>query len=368
MAASTCPAAEPATASTPVTADTEAREVLSPEQWKRVESATDRALAWLASRQRDDGSFPTRDTGQPAVTALCVLAFLAVGNSPGEGRHGAVIDKGIEYVLGCQHPDGLIAKVPPRSSRRITPAQCAAYNHAIGGLMLTEAYGMTSGEVNRRIRSGVEAALAYARRQHPTPKRHPADQGGWRYLRSWQSSDSDLSVTSWNLMFLRSAKNAGFEVPAEVVDESLKFVRSCFNERDHTFWYALRGQERVTTRAMTGAGILSLSLGGQHQTKAARQAGEWLLLHPFDRYRHREGFDRFFYGAFYCSHAMFQLAGRYWTEFYPILVRTLIDNQRPDGSWDVEPATDYQYGNAYSTALSVLALSAPHQLLPVFQR
>ncbi len=121
---------------------------------------------------------------------------------------------------------------------------------------------------------------------------------------------------------------------------------------------------------MVGAGILAFSLGGQHGDVSARQAGEWLLRHPFDRYL--EQFfpqDRFFYGAFYCSQAMFQLGGRYWEGFYPKLLDTLATHQHPDGSWDRETwRTDASFGKVYTTAIAVLALSSPYQLLPIFQR
>jgi len=121
-------------------------------------------------------------------------------------------------------------------------------------------------------------------------------------------------------------------------------------------------------RAVTGAGIVSLSLAGLHQTEMARQAGRWLLDHPFDRYMGTVGrCDRFFYGAFTCSQAMFQLGGRFWAEFYPVMARTLVEAQHPEGWWDKEKR-DMAYGWVYSTAMAVLALSPPYQLLPIFQR
>jgi len=347
------------------------RDILTPQQWKRVDLGVDRALVWIASRQQPDGSFPTKSTGQPAVTALCVLAFLSRGHLPGEGPHEAAISKAIDYVLSCQHPEGLIALVHPRGVRDIRVSQAAAYNHAIGALLLSEVYGMTAARANERIRSAAEAALAYTQKRYPQPKRRSGDQGGWRYWRRFQSSDSDLSVTSWNLMFLRSCQNAGFDVHTHYIDEALEYVRRCFNPQRRTFFYALRGKERVTTRAMTGAGVLSLSLGGQHQTSIAREAGGWILRHPFDRYRVKvppKSGDRFFYGAFYCSQAMFQLGGRYWAEFYPVMAKTLLNHQRRDGSWDPELRTDNVFGNVYSSAMAVLALSPPYQLLPIFQR
>ena len=348
------------------------RGTLTTEQWEQSDHCIDRALAWLATQQGSDGSFPTKEIGQPGVTGLCVLAFLARGHTPGRGDYGGIIAQGVEYVLQCQQPDGLIARVYPRENRCSLLVRAAVYNHAIGGLTLAETYGMTTGEMSRRILSAIEPALAYARKRRPQPKRRPADKGGWRYAKHCTTdyNDSDLSVTSWHLMFLRSCQNSGFEVPSVQIDEALAYVHRCFDPRNGTFRYALHGRGHGPTRAMTGAGILSLSLGGRHQTQPAREAGEWLLRHPFNRYL--EGVfphDRFFYGAFYCSQGMFQLGDRYWEGFYPILLQTLAGNQNPAGYWDRETwATDAEFGQAYTTALAVLALSPPYQLLPIFQR
>src|SRR3990172_2265239 len=73
--------AAPATA----LSNTARRDVLTERQWHEVDHSVDRALAWLVTQQRPDGSFTTLDTGQPAVTALCVLAFLSRGLLPDEG-------------------------------------------------------------------------------------------------------------------------------------------------------------------------------------------------------------------------------------------------------------------------------------------
>ena len=66
---------------------------------------------------------------------------------------------------------------------------------------------------------------------------------------------------------------------------------------------------------------------------------------------------------------MYQLGGRYWEEFFPRIVPILLANQQADGSW---PADSYRidatFGNAYTTALVVITLGAPNQLLPIFQR
>lgn len=344
-------------------------DVLTPAQGRAVDRAVDRALAWIVSRQQPDGSFPTIQGGQPGVTAICVLALVSRGHLPGEGPYGSAIDKAVTFVLGCQADDGVLAPARKGYAGLADLGQTAAYNHAIGGLMLSELYGQTSGPTNDRIRVALDAAIKASLRREPQPKRHRDDEGGWRYYFRHQNTDSDLSVTSWQLMFLRSCKNAGYDVPAEPIDQAVEFVQRCYDPQRHLFWYALRGREKVSTRAMTGAGILSLSLAGRHQTTEARTAGDWILARPFGKYLERVGkHDRFFYGAFYCSQATFQLGGRYWEKFFPVMCKTLVENQSPDGSWHEEPGYDRIFGNVYSSAIAVLAISPRYQLLPIFQR
>lgn len=345
--------------------------VLSAEGWNTVDESVDRALAWLARQQKADGSFPSSDSGQPAVTALCLLAFLSDGHLPGEGDYGATIDAGINFVLSCQQAKGVISYRPiPHHHVPHEPGHTGIYNHAIGGLLLTEVYGMLDSERSSRIRPMVEAAIEYTRTKQTEPKENPIDNGGWRYIHRWNQARSDLSVTSWQLLFWRSGKNAGFEIPSEWIDEAMDYVLRSYDEREGVFLYALHGPDRTYGRGMVAAGILALSLGGMHDTPMARRAGDWILAHPVDRYNQTVmGHDRFHYGVFYCSQAMLQLGGQYWDRFYPQMVKTVTENQSPQGWWIPEEAGgDRIYGNAYTSALMVLALTAPYQLLPIFQR
>jgi hypothetical protein len=61
--------------------------VLSPEEWHRDDTAVDRGLAFLASEQQDDGSFPSVGRAQPAVTSPCLLVFMSQGHTLGEDEY-----------------------------------------------------------------------------------------------------------------------------------------------------------------------------------------------------------------------------------------------------------------------------------------
>jgi hypothetical protein len=285
------------------------------------------------------------------------------------------LNQAIDFVLSCQKPDGLLCfQEPEEQWMRKMASHTATYNHAIAGLMLGEVYGHVSGARAKAVKKGIQNALQYTRSIQTRTKDNPFDNGGWRYLRVKPGEpDSDLSVTAWQLMFYRSAKNAEFAVPQQYVEEALGYVRKCWDPREGTFAYARLNNDEFWTsggRAMTGAGILSLSLGGQHQTQIAKEAGEWLLARPYRRFGEAMGGnDRYFYSCYYCSQAAMQLGGRYWAGIFPPLAETLLRSQKPDGSWPMEATSgDAIFGNCYTTAMSILALTPPYQLLPVYQK
>jgi hypothetical protein len=349
------------------------RTSLTRQQWRQLDQAVDRGLRFIASNQQPDGSFPTSDDGQPGVTSLCVLAFLTRGHQPGKGPHGALMNRAIDYVLNIQDPD--VGSIFPERFYNGRPPQSFSgnYNHGISGVMLAEVYGMTDASRHERIRQAINRALKYTRSQQVRPRRNPDEKGGWRYVHYFAINDSDLSVTAWQLMFMRSARNAEFNVPADWVKEAMGYVHRSFDVNERGFVYALSGDEHYCSRGMVGAGIVCLELAGEHRSETSRQAAQWILAHSFEPYNnsfHPE--DRYHYSAFYCSQAMFQLGGEEWQRFFPGLLKVLATAQHPDGSWDLESAntahSDARFGNVYTTALAVLALATPYQLLPIYQR
>ena len=125
---------------------------------------------------------------------------------------------------------------------------------------------------------------------------------------------------------------------------------------------------------MAGAGILAMAHAGKHNSKEAVASGEWILKHDFRHYDmenrvYEAGLrgDRYHYGAILCTQAMYQLSGKYWDKFFPPLVNALQENQQRDGSW-LTKGQDKPYGRCYTTSLSILSLTVPNQILPIFQR
>ncbi|MEQ8838803.1 MAG: terpene cyclase/mutase family protein, partial [Lacipirellulaceae bacterium] len=286
------------------------------------------------------------------------------------------LDKAIDFVLATQREDGLFSHDAPNTPVTAWhgPTHTAMYNHPIAGLLLTEAYGMVPGtEEQKDLKQAIERGIKFTLSKQLRPGPYKEEDGGWGYLRFANEpgrGETDLSVTGWHMMFLRSAKNAGFEVPDEPMQAAAKYVIRCF-EREGTFVYGPVPADRIVSRGMTGAGILSLGMAGQHKTPQARKAADWLLKHPVDKYNvavPNNRMDRFHYGVHYASHGMYQLGGKHWKEFYPTMAGTMLSGQTRTGAWPRDSTSDRNFGAHYSSALAILSLTPPYQLLSIYQR
>ena len=349
---------------------------LPPGEWIRVESSVDRGLAWLASQQADDGRFPSDEAAQPAVTAMAVMAFLSRGHVPNEGPYGSHIARAIDFVLSTQRYRGyfsLLPVTPP--SQHLTPSQTVTYNHSIAGLMLGEVYGMTTGERSQQIEDALAKALLYHREVQTREKQMPSDIGGWRYgYPDSPNAGSDMSVTGWALMFLRSARNAEFNVPKQYFDEGLEFVQRCYEpdpaqQEKGVFRYrplaSSPSEAPRVSLANTSSAMLTLVLGGRHDFEGVADGARWLRSRDYPR----PWQDAYFYLAtYYSSQAVAQVGGETWDQIFPQIAANLLAEQSDSGAWPLGVGTERNFGATYTTSLAVLALTPAYQLLPIYQR
>jgi hypothetical protein len=352
------------------------RNILAAEEWRQIDHSVDRGLAFLASQQVADGSFPTLPFAQPGVTSLAVLAFMAHGHTPGNGPYGRHLERAIKYIVACQKKSGLIMLMAPDGSEVDRALEhdvgiAGTYDHAIASLTLAELYGMNPSAKAAELQSVIRNSLRVSLKMQRWPKERPDDNGGWRYVIDYDESDSDLSVTGWHLMFLRSARNAGFDVPDRAISDAVAYIRRSFDKQAGTFNYTIN-RYNGRTRGMAGAGILALGHAGFHDSIEAKRAADAILRSSFEIYNDNHPLpdrDRYHYSLFMCCQGMYQMGSPYWEKFFPRTVRAVLAHQQADGSWDAESYhKDRRYGNSYTTAMVILAMGAPNQLLPIFQR
>jgi hypothetical protein len=309
----------------------------------RLSASIDRGLAFLALLQEKDGAWQLSGMKHPAATSLAIMAYLSAGHVPGEGPYRDNLDKGIRWVLTQQQPNGLFGQ----------PTWEEMYTHGMCTMMLCEVAAMTDAKTGRAIKPKLEKAVKLILQGQRTDTSH---RGGWRYR--LDSPDADMSVTGWQILALRAARNIGCDVPAERIDMAMSYVQQCHDPRSGGFTYMPGAQATI---ACTGTGVLALELCGKerHHSHAALKGGSYLLKNPLK-------FDdqHFFYSAYYSSQAMFQLGNNYWLVFRPHLHRLVLESQQRNGSWINNDGN----GTSYNTAMAILGLTVEYRFLPIYQR
>ncbi len=316
----------------------------------KIDASIRRALSWLASEQQASGAWTTSDFGDStATTALAIMSFLAGGHVPEEGPYGQHLTRGVGWLLSQQLDNGLLVG----KERSHGPM----YSHGIATLMLAEIYGMVDPTQSERCREVLQRAikLIIDAQNHPKSAEH---DGGWRYQPT--SGDADLSVTAWQLLALRAAKDIGCDVPAENIDRAIAYIRRLHVKHDGGFGYMVGHGSSVTR---SGTGIVALEVCGEHRTQETLAAANLILSRPLTK-----GEQYFYYGAYYCTVGMFKVGGEEWRQSRESLYRTILDLQHPSGDWNPEDGTERQAGKVYSTSLAVLALAIEYGYLPIYQR
>lgn len=301
-------------------------------------NAVHRALTWLAARQDANGKW----SDNSALNALPLLACLSAGHTPaGAGSErmadetfGDLIERGIRHILTQQDERGAFVG-----------GNGMMYGHGITTLLLAEVSGMTAQDVE--VRQALQRAVDLILRSQQVEK-SSFYRGGWRYHP--ESSDSDLSVTVWQILALKAASDVGIKVPAEAIDRAMEFVGRCEHPQGG-FGYQPGGLSGIGRTA--GALLVDKLVrgGGGNETIESRT---WLKRATSSSH------DAFYY---YAAHNMAHLGFDYGKA-------ALLEKQNPDGSWTPVPAAspEGKAGPLYATAMAVLALTADHHYLPVYLR
>ncbi|MCK6449048.1 MAG: hypothetical protein L6Q99_21845 [Planctomycetes bacterium] len=367
-------------------------------------------MRWLVRHQQADGSWSIaklRDVCADSsclvgdatytehydegLTALALLAFLGAGYhhaspewivDPRKGRQhrlGDVVKAGLRALEARQKEDGSFSATRP-----------FLYNEALCTMAMCEAYWLSGA---RPWRASAERAVRFlVEAQKLSPRGGGA--WGWRYaprepLTTTQDEadpaalaaafESDLSVTTWAIMALKSARLAGLDVPDESLEGALEYVR----------WVSL-ADGRAGYLTPDGAG---LAVGGvnDHFTyhtavmSALSMCSRTFVAHDADdpfleagaRWLVRDlplvGKDRLsidYYYWYYGSLALNQFDGpdsprkgaKYWGPWNDAMAETLVALQHREkedcahGAWLAPDRWSYAGGPLYATALDVLTL------------
>jgi hypothetical protein len=323
--------------------------MITPQAQERI----DRGLKFLADHHQDGGFGEGRFSGNIAITSLAALAFMAGGNQPGRGRHGAVVNAALQFVLrktgdDRRHPGYLFN---PGSS-----PQGPMYSHGFGTLFLAEVHGMVPDpvlreQVRKRLKEAVELIV-----------HSQNSEGGWRYTPEERSAD--ISVTICQIMALRSARNAGIYVPKATADRCIEYVKAC-QDNNGGFRYMKQGTPPAFAR--TAAGVVALYSAGLYKGPEVERGLRYLTQNrpnPLGGRQNALDSQYYFYGQYYATQAMWIAGGDYWKTWFPAVRDDLIAlaRNRNDGGWNDTVCSHY------ATAMACIVLQIPNNYLPIFQK
>jgi Prenyltransferase and squalene oxidase repeat len=305
---------------------------------EKTKKATAKALEWLAAKQNADGSWSTGHYAHnTAITAFALLAFMSQGHLPNQGLYGPEVARGGRFLLASARPvDGYL--VGSRGGNM--------YAHGMATLALAELWGNTGDDAIKPVLQ--KAVNLIVRCQDSS--------GGWRY--EPRPSGADISATIMQVMALRAARNSGLHVPDLTLKKAIGYIERCYNAKRGGFGY--QSGRDTPGFARTAAGLCVLFLTGEYNARQIPQAVEYLK-------KNFNAPEYLYYGHYYAAHAMHQVGGKEWEDWYARVCRHFLPLQAADGSWTFA-GRNGSVGPVYETSIAVIILSVPADYLPIFQR
>jgi len=316
-----------------------------------VAQALRKALDFLVSKQKPEGNFDEGHIGKSGLALMAILSGKCTGKD-----YSKNIRAGLSFLESEFDADPLYEGGPKAAwSRR----RGFMYSHAIATLTVIEALvELKDTKLKGMAEEALQVIIKAQNTEHkpkeldgPMAKDHMG-YGGWRY--DPDDTDSDLSVTGWQILALRAAKNTGFEVPDWSFDLAARYVRSLYAPEDGSFEY--RTPDDVgDSCARAGMGALSLQLCGYPDDPCVKPALRFMQDHA-PTWNFEEPGDGYpFYYWYYGTRAMLIAGGDDWRIWKEWTCRMLVDNQNSDGSWDAAQDEE-SVGTIYSTALGAMIL------------
>ena len=356
------------------------------------EKAVATGLKWIASKQRQDGSWSFTDIGddatfdvegrgdvpddaEMAATASALLAFLGAGHTHQQrGPYKRTVRAGLDYLIShaaaVERPDGVYADYRGAFEKQ------GMYVQGLVCIALAEAYGMTK---DKDLRTAAEAGLRFIiAAQGPL--------GGWRYRPAFEvqkfiaEGDPDIlgdtSVVGWQLMALKSGVAANIKIDSSVFKGVDNFLDETEWEGGTEYGYQPRRAYQMDEKDGTGRGSVSqtrsaigllcrMYLGWKKEDDRLKRGVEKLAEAGPKRNDS--------YLAYYATQVLHHWGGDLWEEWNAVQREYLVSTQEQAGplagSWTPGNSHgDRRGGRLWVTCLSVMTLEVYYRHLPLYER
>ncbi len=331
-----------------------------------TERAVEAALKWLAKHQEADGHWDAwKHAGRKvdtAVTGFALLAFLSAGHTEKVGEYKDNVERAVAWLISKQAANGLLFNTADEGEHR-----GIGYPGAIATLALVEAAGMAN---VAGTRAAAQKAINYCTDIHQHGA--GADKQGWRYA---AKQEGDISVTSWFLMALKSAKMAGLIVNQPSFDGAIKFIDKCEIKNAGDGEYATAS--RYSYKPDSGSNPRRCAIGNLIRhflgwKKEDLQSSVELFVQEGgvpNWGNHGETADLYYW--YHGTLCVFQQGGDVWTRWNESMKKALVENQcksrhyydHDAGSWIPVGSYAGDWGRVGQTALSALCLEVYYRYL-----
>lgn len=313
---------------------------------KTVDEVIDRGLGWLAKEQSRSGHWTANDGKFPtAMTSLAGMAFLCEGSTTTQGKYADQISKAVDYILSRKNPNGLIGD--PSGDDRYT------YGHGYAMLFLSQVLGEEE-DIERREELVEVLTLAV---QFTGQAQTPA--GGWGYMSAKEGLGYDEgSTTITQVQGLRSCRNAGIPVPTEVIENAVKYIKSCTLDDGAVQYSSKGGGPRP---AITAAAISCLFNAGEYDNEYVPKLMTYCRSKLDDT--NNTSFGHWHYAHYYYAQVVYREGDERWNEYREKLFSQLISSISSEGYWD-----EGFIGKVYTTSMNLTMLQLEKACLPIYQR
>ncbi len=352
-----------------------------------TEASVEKALAYLDSKQNEDGSWGSenlRDGSNVVLSSLAVLTFLAHGETTFSPKYGQTVRKGIRKLVDFSRMENI--------------EKCAdGFGHAILAYALSEAYGITlipaaKKAMDKRIKAivnGQNKFGSFNANYDNSPQNAVKDAGTGKLKREIIPGEPkcDLSFAGWNCQAMMAATISGSEVEGlqEALTKAEEGITTVHQAKDGGFSYGFNACRFEAVPEVSPVGSLCLQLLGAGEKPAAKKALKWIKKNKRGtllqcRWKGNQHFP--LYAWYYQTQTLFQGhkgKGQVWKKWNESMKKALLDNQQYNGSW-LSPTLGSRKGFGenlslfkneddlaiYCTSFCALMLQVYYRYLPTF--
>jgi len=335
---------------------------------EEVKKALEKALDYLAAEQTENGCWNGKYERNAGVAGLCLMAL--VGGECAGKDYTSNIERVVRFLKSKYHPSSDYETAEKKDYwGGLIGDSDLMYEHGIATMALIEAMvALNKWDLEPIVNEAVQLLLRTQNTEHK-PKTleglidpSSPNYGGWRY--DPNSTDSDISVSGWQILALKAAQMASFKIPEWSINASIKFLHNCYNDEEKFFTYEPDGGSGGCVRA--GVGALCLKLLGHSSDPRIKSAIRYMFNNPPTWIYEDPGEGYPFYYWYYGTRVMLDEGGADWKLWKSWMCRLLVDHQSDDGSWVSQQNEEKM--PYYTTALGALMLELCCGHVPIYMR